>query len=447
MNLAGLDFDNIPPFSVPLRFFLFAPLFALLSAGIIFVAGESLWLSRWSPSTLALTHSIVLGVISMVMCGAVLQLLPVLAGASFPRPERLGGVTAVALAISTIMLVAGFYLSNYTLLQWALFAFAITFSCFIGIILYLVKHRIKGSFSINTMRLSFIAVLVVVIIAGLMLADYLWGSQFNVMKQLTNNHASWGLVGWVSLMIIGVSFQVLPMFHVAPAFPQWSSRWLPGILFALLIMQLLTSVLPHIVSWGSNSNIAMLSTLSVALVKLSLLSYALIALWSLYKRKRKISDVSIMLWQIALSCLIVCMVISLVPALTKVLIGWGWSPLTLASVFIFGWIISVIMAMLIKIVPFLAYLHLQRQCGFNMQAFALLPNMHEILSKQRMLYLLYCHCFSLLALLLTLFSPPLYWLFALSLVVQFGYLFALLCIMSKHYQSLSQQMTRLMAES
>ena len=447
MNLAGLDFDNIPPFSVPLRFFLLAPLFALLSAGIIFGAGELLWLSRWSPSTLALTHSIVLGVISMVMCGAVLQLLPVLAGASFPQSERFGGIIAIALAIATVVLVAGFYFSNYTLLQWALFGFVITFGCFIGMILYLVKHRVKGSFSINTMRLSFIAVLVVVVIAGLMLADYLWGSQFNVMKQLTNNHASWGLVGWVSLMIIGVSFQVLPMFHVAPAFPQWSSRWLPGLLFTLLILQLLTSVLPHIVSWGSNDNVTTLSELSVTLVKLSLLSYALIALWSLYKRKRKIRDVSIMLWQVALSCLIVCMVISLIPSLAKLLIGWGWSPLTLASVYIFGWIMSVIMAMLIKIVPFLAYLHLQRQCGFNMQAFALLPNMHEILSKQRMLYLFYCHCFSLLALLLTLFSPPLYWLFALSLVVQFSYLFVLLCIMSKHYQNLSQQMTALMAES
>lgn len=446
MNLSGLDFDNIPSFKVPLRFFLFAPLFALLSAAIIFFAGEALWLSRWSPSTLALTHSIVLGFISMVMCGAVLQLLPVLAGVSFPYSERFGGITAIALALSSAVLVAGFYFSNYVFLKWALFGFMLTFTGFIGIILYLVKHRIQGSFSINTMRLSFVAVLVVVVIATLMLADYLWGGQFNVMKQLTDNHANWGLVGWVSLMIIGVSFQVLPMFHVAPAFPVWSSRFLPAILFSLLTLQLLGSVLPHLTSWGSNDIVAVFEQISVVLLKLSLLSYAFIAFWSLHKRKRKITDVSVTLWMIALTSLSVCTMVSLLPTSAAIFADWGWSPLTLASVFIFGWIMSVIMAMLIKIVPFLAYLHLQRQCGFNMQAFTLLPNMHEILSKQRMQYLLYCHCASLFTLMLTLVSTQWYWLLSLALVIQFSYLLLLLCNMSKHYNNLSQKMTILMAE-
>lgn len=78
MNLAGLDFDNIPPFSVPMRFFFVAPVFAFISALIIAVAGESMWLTRWHPATLAVTHAIVLGVISMIMCGSILQLLPAL---------------------------------------------------------------------------------------------------------------------------------------------------------------------------------------------------------------------------------------------------------------------------------------------------------------------------------------------------------------------------------
>ncbi|GIC78191.1 hypothetical protein [Moritella sp. F3] len=465
MNLAGLDFDNIPSFSVPMRFFFVAPVFAFISALIIAVAGESMWLTRWHPATLAVTHAIVLGVISMIMCGSILQLLPVLAGKSLPKVKLISTLTVSLMTVGTLSLIRAF-LANMLVLGLdssnSNFFFAVSgisftlgLGGFICAILWLIRQRSQACVSINTMRLGFIAMLVVGIIASLLLAGYLFASQFNITKQLTDSHASWGLIGWISLIIIGVSFQVLPMFHVAPAFPSWCSRYLPGFLFiTLLIYTLMTLVITQsavidsvvMESIVDSAVWQLIQTISIALLQLSLMVYAVTAMYCLYRRKRKINDASVTCWFIALTCLFLCCAMSFVMSLMSNsqasveagLLSFGWSPLTLASVFIYGWILSVIMAMIIKIVPFLAYLHLQRQCGFHLQAFALLPNMHELLSKSRMQYLLYCHVFSLFALIITLYNPEYYWLLSSAIVGQFGYLLVLMAKVSSRYHHIAK---------
>ena len=447
MNLAGLDFENIPEFSIPMRFFFVAPLFALISGLIIAFAGESMWLTRWHPATLAVTHAIVLGVISMVMCGAILQLLPVLAGKSLPKVKLISTFTLVMMLMGTLSLITAFLASMFGLSSGIFFSlagvtFTLGFGGFICGLLWLIRQRSRARFSVNTMRLGFIAALVVGVIASLLLADYLFASQFNITKQLTDSHASWGLIGWVSLVIIGVSFQVLPMFHVAPAFPLWSSRYLPGFIFIVLGFDTLLTLGITQFTFMNTSIWQLAQSICTGLLKLGLMVYAITAMHCLFRRKRKISDSSVTCWLIALSSLLLCcaisLVMSLVPGAEGLLFSFGWSPLTLASVFIYGWILSVIMAMIIKIVPFLAYLHLQRQCGFHMQAFALLPNMHELLSKSRMQYLLYCHVFSLMTLLITLHNPANYWLLSLAIIGQFGYLFLLMVNVSYRYRDITK---------
>ena len=48
---AGLSFEQAPPFSLPLRFFLTAPLF-LLAAAILIVLSPDALASRWTPQRL-----------------------------------------------------------------------------------------------------------------------------------------------------------------------------------------------------------------------------------------------------------------------------------------------------------------------------------------------------------------------------------------------------------
>jgi len=52
----ALSFDSTPSFSAPLRFLMTAPAFGLAAALYLLWQGEAALASRWSPTTLALTH-------------------------------------------------------------------------------------------------------------------------------------------------------------------------------------------------------------------------------------------------------------------------------------------------------------------------------------------------------------------------------------------------------
>jgi len=103
----GLSFEQAPPFSLPLRFFLTAPLFLLAAAWLIMLAPESL-ASRWTPQALALTHALTLGFLAMTMLGALSQMLPVVAGSKLPAPRWVAGFSHVSLTLGTIALIGGF---------------------------------------------------------------------------------------------------------------------------------------------------------------------------------------------------------------------------------------------------------------------------------------------------------------------------------------------------
>ena len=51
----GLSYDDTPPFSAPIRFFLTAPLFGV-AAGLTLIFGGEILVSRWTPGALAITH-------------------------------------------------------------------------------------------------------------------------------------------------------------------------------------------------------------------------------------------------------------------------------------------------------------------------------------------------------------------------------------------------------
>ena len=67
--MTKLQLTRSPPFSVPLRFFLTAPLFGIAAAALIAWGGGEALVGRWSPQVLAITHLLTLGFMAMVMIG------------------------------------------------------------------------------------------------------------------------------------------------------------------------------------------------------------------------------------------------------------------------------------------------------------------------------------------------------------------------------------------
>ena len=109
---SSLSLEQAPPISVPFLFFLSAPLFLLLAAALVLVSGPQALESRWTPALLALTHLITLGFLSMTMIGALMQQLPVVAGAPMRQQQVVAWLVHIPLLAGTLILVSGCCVPN-----------------------------------------------------------------------------------------------------------------------------------------------------------------------------------------------------------------------------------------------------------------------------------------------------------------------------------------------
>ncbi len=71
----------------------------------------------------------------------------------------------------------------------------------------------------------------------LILSGYL--NNFYPFEKLREFHYSFGLIGWVTLLIVAISFQVIEMYFVTPKYPDILYRYLIIVLFILISTKLL----------------------------------------------------------------------------------------------------------------------------------------------------------------------------------------------------------------
>jgi len=364
----GLQLEQAPPISVPFRFFLSAPIFLVLAAAVLLWRGPEVLESRLSPAALAVTHLFTLGFMSMVMMGAIMQLLPVLAGAPIRRPRTIAAISHAGLCFGTLSLAAGFLFGTPWLLMAGTVALGIAFAVFIAAVaLSLWRSQVKNS----TMRVIWLAVLALVATAafGVTLASSLgWGMALpNVsIRQL---HPAWGLLGWAGLLAIGVAYQVVPMFQMTPSYPKLMVKYLVATVFLLLALWS-TALWVSNGTWGPWASACALALAAAYVV------FAAMTIVLQRRRRRRQADVTLSFWKIGMGSLIaanaiwaLCIVSPVeLPPLVEVLVG---------LLALLGCAGSIINGMLYKIMPFLAWFHLQSLTGAGRPA----PNMRKILGE------------------------------------------------------------------
>jgi len=231
----------------------------------------------------------------------------------------------------------------------------------------------------------------------LSLSGYLDGSYYT---QLRTAHYSFGLFGWIALLIISISFQVIEMFYVTPPYPKLVSRYLPLTLFGLLFV---TTVA---VFW-----LPKLWILSHTLTALLLVGYAALTLLRLSQRKRPLADATVWFWRLGLSMLLLAMTTFVVYRLTGIaLLG------NLAEIFYPAFALSIVFAMFYKIIPFLTWFHL------NSQGYFTAPMMHEVIHPKTAMKHLYIHLTTIVTFLAALFFTPLLFVAGLLTILSFGWM-------------------------
>src|SRR3546814_11026137 len=75
---------------------------------------------------------------------------------------------------------------------------------------------------------------------------------------MTDLHAGWGLLGWVGILLIGMAYQVIPIFQVTELYPKPITRWLAPAIFVLLAAFTVTSYAVSPIQWETGRAIAVL---------------------------------------------------------------------------------------------------------------------------------------------------------------------------------------------
>ena len=366
MQQTGLNFQQAPPISVPFRFFLTAPVFALLAAVVMLWNGEEMLVARWSPATLAAVHLLTLGFMTMVMVGAMFQMLPVLAGTPVPRSRMVASIVHPALLLGTLLFAGSLLFAQPMLLKIAISLLSVGLVVFLVAILLTLSRTRNQTATVFAMGLATTA-LGVTLLFGLMLsASRAWGITLPSLS-LRDLHPVWGLIGWTGLLVAGVAYHIVPMFQMTPNYPQWLIRGFAPVVFVVLALW-------SVAKWqGGGAWWQWLGLICIGLLAGANTLFAGITLDLQRRRRRRLPDLTLEFWRVGM--LSVALAAVLWVSQIFPLLSFRQSSALLGVLMIIGAAMSFISGMLCKIVPFLAWFHLQAKMGVG----GALPNVKAML--------------------------------------------------------------------
>ncbi|MBI5625843.1 MAG: hypothetical protein HY935_01380 [Nitrosomonadales bacterium] len=405
MKIASLSPDQAPPIGVPLRFFAVAPVFLVLAALLLTIGDGNPFANTHSPALLAATHCITLGFMAMVMLGAIQQVVPVLIGSQMPAPRLVAWLTMLPLMGGALLLTTGFALSKPELLNLSWPLLGLAFLVFIGASLFSLARATAKNPTRTAILLSILSLAGAVTLGMLMARGYAAGLSIPYAR-LATAHISLALGGGVMLLIVGVSYQVVPMFQLTPNYPKWLTTYLSPAIFGALLLSLIPLTFESAPRWPG--------LIAEIIFWILTSGYAVITLKLQSQRRRRVPDATLSFFRLGMIALLVAASFSL-----GSLLPTAYSDhLRMLSVltFLLGFAMSVIQGMLYKIIPFLVWFHLFRG-GVNAIKVGI-PNMKEIIPERWMWWHLKLHGGTLLAALLATRLDMAAWLVMLGLLLQ-----------------------------
>ncbi len=399
-NQSGLSLDQAPPISVVFRFFFLGALFGIISGISILFYGVEIFDAN-STAAITFTHLLTLGVMLSFMFAALFQMLPVIAGVTLSSPIQKANLLLYPFTLGIITLLFAF---NMMSVSWLF----ITASLLLGISLIFIlsvmlknllklEHHTTSSKGMTYALFSLVFLVLFALYMTFSLGGVIQGEYYLQIKEA---HYSFGLFGWIALLIIAISFQVIEMFYVTPAYPDLISKQLPKTLFLLLfVSSVLALFVPHVWFVADSLLILLLST------------YALVTLKRLTQRKRPLTDATVWFWRMGLTSLLLSLFSMTMTLFTTLEI---FKPLS--YIFFTSFALSIVFAMFYKIVPFLTWFHLNSQGYFSA------PMMHEVIHPKTAKKHLTIHVATIVSFIVSLFITQIIFVAAAFTIVSFGWM-------------------------
>ena len=198
------------------------------------------------------------------------------------------------------------------------------------------------------------------------------------MPRLVDLHLSWGLLGWVGMVLFAVVFRLVPIFYVTQEFPPWLRTLALPAVFVLLLVLSFSRLLN-----GGQLDFSLL--LIVLIFSLS----AVMVFRVLHRRKRRIVDASMLFIWTGMASLPVSAVV------------WATSDneIVLGLLLLGGVCLNMPIGLIYKVIPFLCWFHLQGLLIRREKLSHELPSMKHYITEKSAKGHYYLHLAALLFLL------------------------------------------------
>lgn len=341
--MPGPSMNSDTNIKLPLGFIIFALLAFAVSQIILFFNSSELLVGMFRiPKIWMSAHFLLLGFAVMTAMGAMYQLIPVAFLTSIWN-QKLGFIQffITAIGLTSFALLLGFR-TNIAVHGGALVVIGILIFIFqmTKTMLKLEKFTTMAAFVISAL-----ACLLLTVTAGFLLAwNLAFGEMFDHVSILLS-HMTLGLAGWFTLLIMGLSYKMIPMFSLSHGF---TNKWTDPALYTYL-----TGLAVTIISYWIH-----LPTIRAVGLLLLFIGYGFFALdikEILAKRVKKKLDKPFSFSITAIWNGLILHFIAFLAALFNLNSEnvWGW----IIYLYMMTWVIFSMLGYLYKIVPFLVWTH------------------------------------------------------------------------------------------
>ncbi|PZR79812.1 MAG: hypothetical protein DLM65_09790 [Candidatus Aeolococcus gillhamiae] len=216
-----LSLGNAPPFDVPARFIALGGT-ALLAGCVLIAVGADRLVAPggWdTPEALGITHILALGFVTAIMTGVLYQMLPVILGAR-PVPARASRLTWWCFLVSTAVFTATLISGHDDLAPIGGIALTLAIAAITAHAVS-VMRRATGWNVVAVYIAIAVGCLDAVAVMGAVLAVSLRTGMLADPLSLLAPKILLAVGGWLGLVLVGVSYQVVPLFNVSTVRPRW----------------------------------------------------------------------------------------------------------------------------------------------------------------------------------------------------------------------------------
>ncbi|RLD86415.1 MAG: hypothetical protein DRJ07_00865 [Bacteroidetes bacterium] len=346
--MQGLSTQRAPHPSVVLPHFAFGALSFLVLSFLMILASNELTGHYFNGKILAITHIATLGWISMVIFGALYQLIPVVMEVAL-YSEKLAKINFTIFAIGIVLIVYTFWIS-----QFGLILLIAATLLFIAIILFTInivltaksaeKWNIESSLIVSAVFWLFTTALLGFLLSVNFKTVFLPEAHITYLKA----HAHTGMVGWFLLLIIGVGSSLIPMFFLSHALNRKRLHWAFYLINSGMFIFFMDTVFIH----------KGFFILPVVLISAGIFSFMLFVRQSYKKRARKNLDIPLKHTVVSIILMFVPIILAFFISLES---GMGMKLMLRINILygvsiLLGFITSLILGQAYKTLPFIIWL-------------------------------------------------------------------------------------------